>query len=1513
MKHNKPEPGNHQSSNSSTHPQEAKSTDKKNKKNNKKAKKDLSEESEQFIPDEIIEINFPKIQDDDALDAINSKIQKWIQNNSETLSEYPWTANISPAITVDNPYKCEISIEGTCPAIQLQTEQCHTFEIPNGLIEHRVTNSFPDHTLLFLSEQDSKDAVVDLNKELKSNIIQSYFLQHSDPPSQSQLTLHKAPPIPTTQFITVTLSNISSEFPIIAPMQIVARLMSEKSFISEEWSFYPTSNIELYQKHFPNVSINLNHKAAFELPDMTSQNYFVLLLSNILVVGGSTDINRYYSTGKEGQSMKTLSKTWPRNHEIFTPFAFAFVDLRDMLSNSRIHVKNVYVLDQSPTGSHLRSLIESARSKKIKPRVKINFDFDVAMESVSYVEELTQNDFYAVRLIKNIPQQLSANLHLSHKVQVTIETASFRLPSGVKGRNIFGVVTLRNSPSSEPLELHHSKMHMERSFGGSTKCYYHKEKGVFDETFVFDLPYPVEKSICICIEFYHLIAQETREKTDRQFIGSTYFSLMDNDNLVPDGIHQSNIYYNKLGKYKKDTKKIDTNNCATIDIRFDTSLFYSDAALKDFIASRSINSIQNISKENVVAKFYLILDLLTQTILTNPSDAIIGIITFVDRAISYMRNNTLKYLNIYATNLSMRKINSDYHFNLMYGWTEYMDKNFIGGERKDKYLLEFFFIIILKSLILTNDCTIGNVFSKFAISFSHSTLKESDPFDSLTQYANFLNAFFNAGFYEEATYAISYQVELMLANSSGFLEHFLKEVFKPKLFYFSIMKIQSMRELLLKLVILGKDEIPFIYNLLLDLISLYPNEIQHNIGMALHEFISELSPLHKIDIANEFISEQIFFIFLIENLEYNKKTSVWWKNANKDNVTQSLISISRNIRIPRFSNAPIGEINRLKEMFFAAELSILNFIKFAAKDKESVKYITTLLFRFFFQFQILEVNIYHRYLRELIDIGLKDVIYFLRNIEQAPTTLFKCLLKQTSQSPLISEFFYRLISTDDKLVCPSLYRAISNLKKEELELIKLTKPENVPENEMFSQFIEDIKRLIEIEGQLMKYDLDINTYNLLILKKIGILRHSPDSTNDILSKFAMYQKEKGYFAESVQVRLLQVAIILEHLTVQKKIGQLYGTLHPSSVLEGICTFSEFAHCKFDTIETLLGFCDSPNFGIKSLNSLIYDIIKKSFSTQQYEVSLLLLNIAWPLYESTRAYMTLSRIFKLEKSIIDMSQKSERIFGHFFKVSFFGKCFGDFYDGKTFVYREKTLVHLYEFSDELIQTHQKLCPNTKIELIKEKGEVDKFKLDNDKGYIQITFIEPYFAKKEYVERNCDFYKANFVKCFSFETPFLKDSNKAQGNIDEQWIRRTIVNVKYAMPFITKLQEVVRQDITEFPPIRVSYRQLREKLISLETAVQSRDCQEIQRLLHGTLLAQVNEGPVKIAEVFLSEKNTNDKYQTKMIEIFNDTIDALKRALEIHGKWVAESQPEFKPLQEQLEHEFKAFVEKLTKYI
>ena len=77
------------------------------------------------------------------------------------------------------------------------------------------------------------------------------------------------------------------------------------------------------------------------------------------------------------------------------------------------------------------------------------------------------------------------------------------------------------------------------------------------------------------------------------------------------------------------------------------------------------------------------------------------------------------------------------------------------------------------------------------------------------------------------------------------------------------------------------------------------------------------------------------------------------------------------------------------------------------------------------------------------------------------------------------------------------------------------------------------------------------------------------------------------------------------------------------------------------------------------------------------------------------------------------------------------------------------------------------------------------LDPKYGYIQVSFVTPYFEEKELQERVTDFERNNTLRRFMFETPFTKGS-QAQGAIEEQYKRRTILvsELRFVVGFLSQ---------------------------------------------------------------------------------------------------------------------------------
>jgi hypothetical protein len=100
--------------------------------------------------------------------------------------------------------------------------------------------------------------------------------------------------------------------------------------------------------------------------------------------------------------------------------------------------------------------------------------------------------------------------------------------------------------------------------------------------------------------------------------------------------------------------------------------------------------------------------------------------------------------------------------------------------------------------------------------------------------------------------------------------------------------------------------------------------------------------------------------------------------------------------------------------------------------------------------------------------------------------------------------------------------------------------------------------------------------------------------------------------------------------------------------------------------------------------------------------------------------------------------------------------------------------------------------------------------------------------------------------------------------------------------------------------------------MENAVGLKDYQKAQQLLHGSLLVQVNEGPAKMAEVFLGGEGGNARYKKKLAKAFESFLDVNHRGLTLHARWTQQN-PAFKPLQNELESGFLSLQENLKRYV
>lgn len=113
---------------------------------------------------------------------------------------------------------------------------------------------------------------------------------------------------------------------------------------------------------------------------------------------------------------------------------------------------------------------------------------------------------------------------------------------------------------------------------------------------------------------------------------------------------------------------------------------------------------------------------------------------------------------------------------------------------------------------------------------------------------------------------------------------------------------------------------------------------------------------------------------------------------------------------------------------------------------------------------------------------------------------------------------------------------------------------------------------------------------------------------------------------------------------------------------------------------------------------------------------------------------------------------KRVFGTYFRVGFYGARFGDL-GSEEFVYKEPTLTKLPEIFSRLENFYSERFGAESVVIIKDSNPVEAGKLEPDKAYVQITYVEPYFEPHELRSRPTVFHR-NF-NISKFHSSFAKN--------------------------------------------------------------------------------------------------------------------------------------------------------------
>uniref|UniRef100_A0A0K0EPK7 C2 DOCK-type domain-containing protein n=1 Tax=Strongyloides stercoralis TaxID=6248 RepID=A0A0K0EPK7_STRER len=384
-------------------------------------------------------------------------------------------------------------------------------------------------------------------------------------------------------------------------------------------------------------------------------------------------------------------------------------------------------------------------------------------------------------------------------------------------------------------------------------------------------------------------------------------------------------------------------------------------------------------------------------------------------------------------------------------------------------------------------------------------------------------------------------------------------------------------------------------------------------------------------------------------------------------------------------------------------------------------------------------------------------------------------------------------------------------------------------------------------------------------------QNNPDLRLTWLLSMAGKNIEHNNISEAAQCLLHCAALITEYLSM----------LSPDELFtRGAALFSKLSDNILDesaTSDDVIspeeeGICESSYFSIEGLIFIIEQAGVLIEKDQMYELAIKLYNILISLIEEyddrkktiivyekvSQMHKKLEEIEVVKENISDawlspLPNSDKRHFGTFFRVGFYGDMFGEELDGCEYIYREPSLTQLSEISHRLEGHYLKRFGAGCVEIIKDSNEVDKSKLNlTSKVYLQITFVEPYFDGWEKKERvNSMFHRRYNVRRFIYATPFTKDG-RSHGELKDQYKRKTILTTSKSFPYVKSRIKVIKKEQIILTPIEAAIEDIQKKTKELHAATVSNpvDPKILQMVLQGCIGTTVNQGPIQMAKVFLS---------------------------------------------------------------
>ncbi|XP_073478725.1 dedicator of cytokinesis protein 6 isoform X7 [Aquarana catesbeiana] len=506
-----------------------------------------------------------------------------------------------------------------------------------------------------------------------------------------------------------------------------------------------------------------------------------------------------------------------------------------------------------------------------------------------------------------------------------------------------------------------------------------------------------------------------------------------------------------------------------------------------------------------------------------------------------------------------------------------------------------------------------------------------------------------------------------------------------------------------------------------------------------------------------------------------------------------------------------------------------------------------------------------------------------------------------------------LVGTSQKFSEEYLRRSLKTIltySEEDLDLRDTTFPEQVKD------LVFNLHMILTDTVKMKEHQEDPEMLMDLMYRIAKGYQNSPDLRLTWLQNMAAKHSERGNHAEAAHCLVHGAALVSEYLSMLEDARHLpVGCVSFQSISSNILEESAVSDDVVSPDEE--GICSGKYFTEAGLVGLLEQACASLSMGGLFEAVNEVYKVLIPIYEANRDYKKLALVHgKLQEAFNKITNQItgwERMFGTYFRVGFYGSKFGDL-DEQEFVYKEPSITKLAEISHRLQEFYIDQFGEGTVQVVKDSNHVDKTKLDPNKAFIQITYVEPYFDTYELKDRVTYFDKNYNLRTFLFCTPFTLDG-RAHGDLHEQYKRKTVLTTSHAFPYIKTRVNVVHRDEVVLIPVEVAIEDMQKKTQELAFATHQdpADAKMLQMVLQGCVGTTVNQGPLEVAQVFLSEIPEDPRLyrlHNKLRLCFRDFTKRCEDALRKNKTLIGPDQREYHRELERNYHRLKEALSPLT---